>query len=108
MALGAVNLNSKDRQHVGRELEAYGTTMHELFKHMLAIKRWEHVKKNRRLEREEDAARAVSIKTVGGMKRFLQPDDWTKLQRFYLELDRVDMTSSDDVVIDDVLRRVTS
>ena len=101
-------MKSSDRQHVGRELEAYGKTMYELFKHMLAIKRWEHVKKVRRLEREEEAARAVSIKTVGGMKRFLQPDDWTKLQRFYLELDRVDMTSSDDVVIDDVLRRVTS
>ena len=103
-----MNLPTNERQHVKRELSGYGKTMHELFKHMLAIKRWEHVKKNRQLEPQEEAIRLVSVRTVRGMRRFLQPDDWTRLQRFYLELDRVDMTSGDDVVIDDVMRRVTS
>ena len=99
-------MKSSDRQHVNQQLANYGDVMREAFKHMIALKRWDSL--GRPLDPQEKHARGVSIYHMARFKRFLQPDDWTKLQRFYLELDRVDMTSSDDVVIDDVLRRVTS
>ncbi len=98
-------MQTSDKQHVGRELASYGKVMHELFKHWIAVKRWEIIKRTKQLDQQEQFARSVSIRTLAGMKRHLQPEDWQKGQRFYKELDHVDLSSSDDLVIEDVLRR---
>lgn len=95
---------TSDRQHVTKELASYGKAMHEVFRHMIALRRFELAGVDK-LDREETAARAIIVRTVAKFKRFLQPDDWNRIQWFYAGLKEADMTTNDDQLIEDVLHR---
>ena len=92
-----------DRQHVNQQLANYGDVMREAFKHMIALKRWDSL--GRPLDPQEKHARGVSIYHMARFKRFLQPDDWTKVQAFYKGLAQADLTGSEDNIIEEVLHR---
>ena len=93
-----------DKQHVGRELEAYGKVMHQLFGFLIALHRF-HKAGIDKLTKEEQMARATLVQTVARMQRFLQPEDRDKLKRFSLELSKADLSDSDDLIIETILHR---
>lgn len=93
-----------ERQHIARELAGYGKVMHEAFKHMIALKRWD--KLGRPLDKRESMARGVSVYSMAKFKRLLPREDWVKIQAFTAALADVDLADSEDNIIDDVLHRL--
>lgn len=95
---------TSERQHIAKELANYGRVMHEVFKHMICLKRWDAL--GRPLNPQEKMARGVSVHSMARFKRLLSKDDWDKVKAFTAALTNANLADSEDTIIDDVLHRL--
>lgn len=107
----------EDRQ---RALEKYGAVMHAAFCELIALHRLErtlhreaHARSSSDPYAEERVAKAEKQKKylqkkVGTAMKAMGPQDVQRLRAFSTQLINRDLSSSDDVIIEDVLRRLTS
>ena len=95
---------TSERQHIQQELDSYGTVMREAFKHMISLKRWEGAGGPR--TPQEKMARGVSVHTMARFKRLLPKEDWAKIERFTVALNGIDLSGSEDQIIENTLYKL--
>lgn len=117
MAADFDHATREDRQQA---LEKYGAVMHRMFCGLIALHRLERTINKVVLARtnsdpyaEERVAKAQSqkkalLETVSNAWKALDKTDQARCKMFSAELMHRDLSSNDDVIIEDVLRRLRS
>lgn len=101
-------------EHGSREVRAqaqamYGEVMHRFFRGLIALHRLRRMKlKERDAWKEEEAAKREKVinEALASALRDMGTEDKARVKAFSAELVNRDLSSNDDVIIADVLRRL--